>query len=332
MSLGIIIKYFRSLLARKSILRRLEQLSSDQCLILTYHRVLPKGEVGSRVEPGMYVTPDVLRMHIRFLQRFFQIIPADQLNDTLAANGGQKKPACVLSFDDGWLDFYQYAWPILREEEVPAVVYLPTALIGSKEIFWTDRLARLLEKEGGVKVLAAQFSGMSRDVNLKALSNFHGAIELLKEYSYQDMEKILAASESEVGIDCKIDGRSFMHWDDVHKLYGTGLVFFGSHTVKHAILTNLPVAEIRTELQESRARLLAEKVAVDGNISFCYPNGNYTTEITDMVRDCGYVNAVTCECGWNGSGDNMFTLKRIGLHQDVSFTEALFAWRLHQFL
>lgn len=332
MTLGIVIKYIRSFLAMRAICRRLEQAESDRCLVLTYHRILPKTKIGAEVEPGMYVTPEVLACHIQFLKQFFEIVAVHRLEDILSGRAKGAKPYCVLSFDDGWLDFYQHAWPVLREEEVPAVVYLPTALIGSDEIFWTDRLARLLEETDGSEVLAGQAAKMSGGVNLKAFSSFHGAIELLKQYPYLDIEKILAAGEAGVGIDCEIDDRSFMQWDEVRTLYDSGLISFGSHTVNHAILTNLPVPEIRAELQESRERLLAEKVAEAGNISFCYPNGNYTVDIAKMVRDCGYVNAVTCKCGLNRSGDNLFTLKRIGLHQDVSSTEALFAWRLHQFL
>ncbi len=331
MSPGIILKYFRSILARHSILRRMAQLSAGQCLILTYHRVLPKDKVGSRVEPGMYVTPNVLRMHVRFIQRFFDIIPADRLDDALAGRGG-RKPVCVLSFDDGWLDFYQYAWPVLREENVPAVVYLPTALIGSDEIFWTDRLARVLEEDDGGHVLAKQVAAFAEGKNFKSLHTFHEAIEHVKSYPYHDIEQILAGCETVLGIVHEPGGRSFMNWDEVHDLYKNGLISFGSHTVNHAILTTLSSAEIRMELQESKEKLLAEDVAEDGAISFCYPNGNYTAEIAQMVRDCGYINAVTCECGWNGSDDDVFALKRIGLHQDVSFTEALFAWRLNQFL
>lgn len=329
MSPGIFIKKILSFMAVGPFSRRIEQDGGGQCLILTYHRILSQDDIGPWVEPGMYVTPDVLRLHIRFLKRFFNIIAVDRLNEMLTDTTVGKKPLCVLSFDDGWLDFYQNAWPVLREENVPAVVYLPTALIGSKEVFWTDRLGRLLGNDHGRAALAAQLAKTGAKV--KALHSFDRAIALLKQYPYQEVDQYLASCEAELGISCEVDDRSFMNWDEVRELYDTGLISFGSHTVNHAILTTLPAIEISAELQNSMEKLRSKQVVHDAGISFCYPNGNYTDEIAMMVRECGYATAMTCSCGWNRTGADLFALKRIGMHQDISFTESLFAYRLNRF-
>lgn len=333
-SLGIILKYFYSLLAKGFISRKLEGAGSDRYLVLTYHRVLPKTEVGNGVEPGMFVTPDVLRKHIRFLKKYFDIVSVDQLDSSLRSGYGSR-PLCVLSFDDGWLDFYTHAWPVLRMECVPAVVYLPTAFIGEKNRFWTDRLAQILKSEKGRDIFADQLNRISeyRACDWYPFSwRFHQAIELLKDYPYKHIDAILDTCELEL-MDCDgtCDGRSFMNWHEVQELQASSLISFGSHTVNHAILTTLPTAEIMIELQESRENLQVEMTA-DKELSFCYPNGNYTPEISRMVRESGYTNAMTCDSGWNRIGADLFSLKRISMHQDVSFTDSLFAYRLIQFL
>ena len=124
--------------------------------------------------------------------------------------------------------------------------------------------------------------------------------------------------------------RTFMNWDEVRELFGTGTISFGSHTVNHAILTTLPIDDVQTELTSSRQKLLSERVVKD-NISFCYPNGNYTNEIAMLAARSGFSSAMTCDSGWNIAGDNLFALKRISLHQDISSTDALFAYRLAQY-
>jgi peptidoglycan/xylan/chitin deacetylase (PgdA/CDA1 family) len=335
MSLGIYVKYIRSLMSHRAICRKLKSISSEHCVVLTYHRILPKDEVTDSVEPGMYVTPSTLQSHIRFLKNYFEIVAVDRIENYTAVRGYEKsqKTCCIISFDDGWLDFYTHAWPVLQEEGVPAVVYLPTSLIGTEKGFWTDRLARVLE-QSGVKTLVEY---LGEKVNRKVFERITSsqqqlarAIELLKEYPYQQIEDLLDACENKAGILQRSQDRTFMNWDEVRELFGTGLISFGSHTVNHAILTTLSFDEMQAELALSRQKLLAEKVVKD-NISFCYPNGNYTSEIAMLIANNGFSLAMTCDPGWNIAGENLFMLKRISLHQDISFTKALFAYRLVQY-
>jgi len=113
MNPGIFVKYIRSLILQRAICRKLKSVSSEHCVVLTYHRILPKDEVTNRVEPGMYVTPSTLQDHIRFLKKYFKIVAVEGLEDLVKEKNYEKsqKPCCVISFDDGWLDFYTYAWP-----------------------------------------------------------------------------------------------------------------------------------------------------------------------------------------------------------------------------
>ena len=125
-------------------------------------------------------------------------------------------------------------------------------------------------------------------------------------------------------------GRSFMNWGEVRELFASDLVSFGSHTIHHARLTTLPAAAVAVELQGAMEKLYTEKIAKK-RISFCYPNGNYSTEITKLVAQSGYSSAMTCDSGWNKVGDDLFSLRRISLHQDISFSDALLSYRLAQF-
>lgn len=336
MGLGLWVKHVRSFFLQRVILRKLAAVSPEHCVVLTYHRILPEVERTDSVEPGMYVTPTTLRKHIRFLKQYFDIISIKQAEQIIAGNGRKKfgKPGCVLTFDDGWQDFYIHAWPVLQEEDAPAVVYLPTALIGSKQGFWTDRLAMVLEK-AGAGVIARQLGNkLSQGIagsNGSTQQQLSCVIEILKEFPYSKIEKILAVCEQEAGISPDMGGRSFMTWGEVKDVFSAGLVAFGSHTVNHAILTTLSWDEVLEELRNSKDKLVKEQVLQAGSISFCYPNGNYTDEIARQVDDAGYSSAMTCDFGWNAVGEGRrCALKRISLHQDISSTDYLFAYRLIQ--
>jgi len=41
----------------------------------------------------------------------------------------------ILTFDDGYLDFFQEAWPIIRAHGWPVTVYLPTKFVGDRELW-----------------------------------------------------------------------------------------------------------------------------------------------------------------------------------------------------
>lgn len=311
--------------------RKLETVSHEHCLFLTYHRILPASEVTQSIEPGMYVTPSTFSNHIRFLKKYFDIIDAGQFK-SLGVDKFSKKirrPCCVISFDDGWLDFYQYAWPILEQENVPAIVFLPTKLIGTMEMFWTEKLA-LIWRNNGLKAL----TGLLRDhkIIVKKLSskNIKAVIKSLKGLKYTQIDLLLNDCLKKLDMSKSLK-RSFMNWNEVRSLYRSGLVSFGSHTVNHAILTTLYDAEIYDELLLSKQKLIDECVVGD-SIPFCYPNGNYTKDIAGMVEEAGYSSAMSCDAGWNTSGCDLFSLKRISLHQDISSTDSLLAYRLAQYL
>ena len=69
--------------------------------------------------------------------------------------------------------------------------------------------------------------------------------------------------------------------------------------------------------------------AVDPSfISFCYPNGNYNNKIVRMARNAGYNLAVTAKKGWKHGEGDPFTLKRIGIYQDMTSTDAMFGCRV----
>ena len=111
-------------------------------------------------------------------------------------------------------------------------------------------------------------------------------------------------------------------------MYQSGLITFGSHTVSHKILTTLADEEINDELMKSKEKLISEDVVDPSFIYFCYPNGNYNERIAGMVKEAGYNVAVTTSHGWNLRNADPFQLRRIGIHQDMTSTEAMFGCRV----
>ncbi len=88
--------------------------------ILNYHKVDTKKEVGITV-----VHPKAFRKQVEYLVRKgYKFVTLSELFfDT-------DEKTIAITFDDGYLDIYEHAFPILQEFGIPATVFIITSAIG----------------------------------------------------------------------------------------------------------------------------------------------------------------------------------------------------------
>jgi peptidoglycan/xylan/chitin deacetylase (PgdA/CDA1 family) len=312
-------------------------------LILMYHRVLKmQDRTISFIQPGMYVTESVFRNQMEFLNTYYKIISLKELLDLWREEKLEAgKRYCIITFDDGWLDNYLYAYPILKKYRIPATIFLPTSLIGTNYWFWPDRLSYLIinKNELNKSRLKSLFSllrpfGIKKDI-LSSICSFmngkihvsgvDGLIEKLKAFSDEAVGDMINDIYNALNVLIPSE-RTLLNWEEVREMSQNG-INFGSHTCTHRILTNIPLKEVRRELEESMRMLKAKKI---NYVSvFAYPNGSYNREIQELTRECGYEAAVSTTFGFeDGCLPNIFSLKRISLHNDITMTLPLFTFHL----
>ena len=317
--------------------RKMKLFSGRGFFVLMYHRVLPRNFVDSGNQAGMYVEPHSFKKHVRFLKKFFAIVNLHDAVENTQKNTkfDHEKPLCAITFDDGWYDFYYYAFPILKNYNAPASIFLPTDFIGTNKNLWTDRIGYMIKNRknlnGETNNNLAKDDILRKIVDLKGSKEFilEKTISILKRVSNREIDKILKQLAQIWGVESKMPDRAFLNWDEVRELKQSGIISFGSHTVHHEILTLLEDCQIIDELDGSKKRLIDEK-AVDSSssLSFCYPNGNFNDKIACMVQKTGYRLSVTTKRGWNDAKTDPFKLRRIGIHQDMASTSAMFASRI----
>jgi peptidoglycan/xylan/chitin deacetylase (PgdA/CDA1 family) len=277
---------------------------AGKVLILMYHRVVTSRELAATfVQPGMYVTPETFEHHLRFLSRQFQVLSFEQLlarwQDGTWDEGVRY---CTITFDDGWLDNYRYAYPLLRAHAVPATIFLPTDLIGTNGWLWSDRLSYILRHcEGRYGPLTT--SEMDRIVEgAKALK------ENARGHFVDSMAKALGIPLPEE--------RRFIDWSEAREMSGHGITF-GSHTATHAILPGLDRTTLQHELVRPLEVLAEQQVAWVPVLA--YPNGDHDDVVVEAARDAGYRAAVTTVAGAESSRPaDLLRLKRIGVHEDMT--------------
>jgi hypothetical protein len=123
----------------KSALRRIAQ--ERRLYILMYHRV------DTRSYPFFedVVYPKDFEMQVCFLKKNYHIVDISQL-DSIESCQTNDKDCIALTFDDGYRDVFNQAFPILKKYNVPATVFLATGYIDTHKLLWYDRLSWILYK------------------------------------------------------------------------------------------------------------------------------------------------------------------------------------------
>jgi peptidoglycan/xylan/chitin deacetylase (PgdA/CDA1 family) len=299
---------------------QLEARLRGKVVILAYHRVLSGQDLATfYVSPGMYVHVDVFEAQMRFVKQHFEVLSLSRLLDIWAEGGLNKaKRYCVVTFDDGWRDNYVHAYPVLRRLGVPATIFLATNLVGTDEWFWPEKLTHIMLNRWRDR----QAHG---DDRRRSEAEVEVEISRCKLMRRADIDRALDKLMRENGT-CLPRDRMVMNWDEVAEMARNG-ISFGSHSLTHAILTHESADDVERELRGSLHELRDHRVNCVP--VFCYPNGNYSTKIIDQVKAVGYRAAVCSETGWESHVPrNLFALRRVAIHNDVSKTMPLFALRL----
>lgn len=301
-------------------------------LVLMYHRVLPMGHPDRAFEqPGMYVSPETLDMHIELLKRHFQLVHLDDWLRDAAAGRALPPQCCALTFDDGWRDNFDYAFPVLRRHICPATIFLVSGMTGTAEEFWPSRLARLLTRStvgagfpGALGELLAPAIARAGREGRWSLEELDRAIGLAKQLPETQINGALA--EAETKEETSERSRSVLNEEEVRLMADSGLIRFGSHTRTHYRLRGeIPAEVLEREIGGSKIEIGAS--LGHGVNLFCYPNGDMTTAAVDIVRQ-HYIGAVTTRNGWHTAAANPFQIRRVGVHEDISSRPAAFLSRI----
>lgn len=113
-------------------------------------------------------------------------------------------------------------------------------------------------------------------------------------------------------------------WDQVSEMEAHG-VRFASHTATHPILTELAVDNLEHELAESWQDL-GKHVSAPSRW-FCYPKGFHDERVRALASRY-YAAAVTTERAAVCRDADRFQIPRVGVHDDIASTTAMFALRL----
>ena len=328
--------YLRDLVASglfRSSLTDLKRLRNDRLYIATFHRVLPEKHRVTHPFSNLIVSPDELFWFLSFFRRVFELGTLDGTLKQLRSGEPRKQPLMAVTFDDGQVDNYLHALPVLEALGAKATFFVTTQASSCQFPLWHDRIAY---------IVAGTDSSVINDLLLN-----HGFSQILpnesrREYARRIVREAKPWSAARLrGFLRDIDALGMQHlypsWDGLMTVENLRELFrrgheIGCHTESHMLLPNCSDEELRQEVFDSRQVLQEE---LDAEISsFCFPSGAHDERTCAAVKRAGYRQAVVTRWGSNSLVDDPMALRRFDVtaanfsNRHGCLSEARTAWNI----
>ncbi|MDB5309382.1 MAG: hypothetical protein JWO38_3584 [Gemmataceae bacterium] len=229
--------------------------------------------------------------HVVFLKENFDLGGLERLSRRGLTGSPGNNPPALITFDDGYIDNYLIAFPILRRHGVPAVFFIPTGFVASPRLPWWEEIPWILRQSSGTAIRlqgADEPFALEPDGGEKSIRRVMNFVKSRPAPVEEQVEEIRAACG---GVRPPTDGpgeRLFANWGELKEMSAAGMDI-GSHTHTHRVLAQLSPTEQGNELAISK-EILEAKLGLRVT-SIAYPIGTrvaYTQETCSIAASLGY--------------------------------------------
>jgi peptidoglycan/xylan/chitin deacetylase (PgdA/CDA1 family) len=269
----------------------LKAMSPTGAVILTYHSVAAPG-LAEWIDPRNRIDADRFARQAEFLATHRRVISLDELAD--AVESGEPLPAgsVVLTFDDGYRDTLEVAAPILARYGLPAMLYVPTAIVTRREPPWSDLVYSWFRTRRGRRLQA--IDGLRGAFDLTTASGATAAHAWVSERLLRswpaERGSLLAQLQEQLDPAGEMP-RLTASWDELRDLRRrSGDIEIGLHTAEHVDLTAGDDDSVRGEL--SRCIADAERELGTRPRHFAYPYDRASAQTRTLMADQGFRTAV----------------------------------------
>ena len=271
----------------------LRRLHGGRLVVLTFHRVRPGGDdPRERAMRNLDApVPDFRRLLAWMRDRYEPLA----LRDWIDRAAPPARASFAVTFDDGWADNFEHAFPVLRELGIPATIFLATGAIEDRVPFWW------------------QMPGLT-----------DAEIEQLKRRPHRWIEAQLAAHPDVR----KTHAADFLTWDQIREMGRSGLIHFGAHGHCHALLDLLARDEAAADVRRCWD-LLNARVPEALAPLLAWPNGNARGDLAADLEGMGLRAAFgTARGAAAAPGAARWNLPRNNVDRNVVCRPGLWPWML----
>lgn len=311
--------------------------------ILMFHRVCPPS--GKKPVPGasdIEYTPERFEETIDHLSNLsFHFISLEELYSGLKQENLNGRNV-VITFDDGYVDNFTYAYPILKKREIPFTIYVTTSFPDGNAILWWYLLEDLLNRKGEIHIRVenseSRFNLDDLEQRIQASLTIR---KIMKSSTARDFDRNIEGIFVINGLNPHSPVKSLaLSWEQIAQLNVDPMVTIGAHTANHFLLARLSEEEALREISTAREKLSSRLGrSID---HFAYPFGGKAAageREFRLVKEIGFKTATTTRTAniFPQHGEHLECLPRLDMgmfSNNAHFDLALNGWipaRLNHF-
>jgi peptidoglycan/xylan/chitin deacetylase (PgdA/CDA1 family) len=295
-------------------------LRRTSAVILRYHSVCE--DAGSRlsyIDPGLSVPLEAFDRQMKLLRERYAPVSLEDVVEAVVDGRPLSHLAVAVTFDDGYLDNHQYAFPVLQKYGIAGAFYITAGCVNMGEPLWTSRLRYYFMATTRPSLSLSTPRPKQLDLTSPAAksASFAYTIATIKSAGKVKGGELFRDVETELAVtDLRPLKDTMMTWEQIEEM-GKGGQTIGAHTLTHPNLPGLPPEEALAEIAGSKS-LIEEKVGTPV-LHFAYPNGrgvsHFNEPVREMVKKAGFLSSVTSINGPVYKNDDPFTLQRLGVYR-----------------
>ncbi|MAI63397.1 MAG: hypothetical protein CL600_00705 [Alteromonas sp.] len=260
-------------------------LTKNQPRIFMYHNF-------SALPMRSAVSADQFVWQIEHIKKHYNVMTFGELSEQVFEHKKIPNNAVVLTIDDGYKNFYDIAYPILREHKITASLYVTTDFIDGKDWLWFDKL-KVIVHTCGSKLKGKTFKGLESPLTGCENADWATLNKLFLVLCETKKRKLIDEMGDSLNVDLSKPPEIFQpcSWQHLREMQKGGIEI-GGHTSSHPVLTQLNEENSWSQISLSLQRITDE--LGPSRRTFCYPNGqpgDYNARIIQQVESAGYYNA-----------------------------------------
>lgn len=293
------------------------RLFGGRLLTLCYHGVTPRYVTAGECDLTGHVSVELFRSQLTWLAEHMQFVDLDQVIASMNRQLRLPRRSLLITFDDGFLNNFEYALPVMKEFGIRPVFFVPSEPVSrSDRPLWYLRIGLVTGLASGPELVmpssvTERFTLRSAAERSTAYRRLHDIVSRWHADARLEFATELEQLNPTPPLPQETRRLFFAHadWETIRRAANDADI--GGHTVTHPALKHMDEVSARWEIEENR-REIADRIGVTPR-AFAYPFGSRdycSAREEQIVAETGYEIGFTLVPQWMEGTTNRFALPR----------------------
>ncbi|WP_299438761.1 polysaccharide deacetylase family protein [uncultured Aquimarina sp.] len=284
--------------------------------ILVFHGIDQKEETKYN---SRFISEKYFENLIRYFTENYNVI---SLDDFYQKKFKKETLNIALTFDDGYLNNYKYAIPILKKYNIPACFYI-TPIHEKSDNLWPDflDLVSFYSQKNKIFFEGENYMKNSRNEYTSNNVSLKNKCKTLPYDKIFPLYQIFEKEWNEIQLKPLVDYWSLMTSDQIKEIAYDPLFTIGSHGLTHSNLQQIDLNEAKLEIAKSKTVL--ENVCKQSIDEFAFPFGTYTNELVNYCKEIGFSKILLVDYNTQDDSKDITTRNRFVMNPYISMKQQI---------